>query len=83
MNENWKLPSGAAPDDDLTTAMVAEQYGLSSDHVRAVLRKNKTPARKLGRDYLVKRADWEKYEADKNPWGAARGPRKKKLGKRA
>lgn len=82
MNENWNLPADATADDDLTTAMVAEQYGLSSDHVRAVLRNNKTPARKLGRDYLVKRSDWEAYEETKNPWGAARGPRKKKRNQR-
>lgn len=82
MNENWNLPHNALPSDELTSLMIAEQYGMSRDHVNLLLRRGKVRYRRPGREYLVLRSDWEEYENSKNPWGAPRGPRKKKRNQR-
>ena len=50
----------------LTTKEVAERLGVSVKRVQAMIRDERLPAEKLGRDYVVKEVDL-KLVADRKP----------------
>lgn len=62
----------------LTAKQIAEQFNVSRDHVTLLIRRGKLKAVQLGREYLIARDEWERYEQNKKPWGAKRGARKTK-----
>ena len=64
----------------LTAKQIAEQFNVSRDHVTLLIRRGKLKAVQLGREYLIAREEWERYEQNKKPWGAKRGARVAKKG---
>ncbi len=59
----------------LSTTQIASEYGVTSDHVRLLIRSGKVKAIRPGREYWIARAEWERYEQEKESRGAKRGPR--------
>ena len=49
----------------LLTNETSEEYWVTLFYVRKVIRKHKVKALKHGRDYIVKRSDWEKFFSSK------------------
>ena len=47
--------------DYLLTNEISEEYWVTLFYVRKVIRKHKVKALKHGRDYIVKRSDWERF----------------------
>lgn len=49
----------------LLTNEISEDYRVTLIYVRNVIREHKVKALKHGRDYIVKRSDWEKFFSSK------------------
>jgi uncharacterized protein (DUF433 family) len=75
------------PERDMTAPEIAEEFGISAQAVREAAANQRIPARKVGRDWIIKRQDaeqrWDKEvrgRADKPTSGtqtrAASGPRR-------
>lgn len=76
-----RIPKAKAPSPIpgyLTTAEIAERAGVWQDYIGALIRKKKLPALRVGSIWLVREEDWKKFEENKEPRGARRGPRKSK-----
>lgn len=65
----------------LTTAEISARTGVHQDHIGLLIREGKLPAIKFAGAWIIKEDDWNEYEKNKNPWGAPRGPRKRKAKK--
>ncbi len=63
--------------DYLTAKQIADEYGVRREHVTLLIRRGKIQAIRPGHEYLVLRSEWERYEGEKEPRGARRGPRKR------
>lgn len=50
----------------LTTKQVAERLGVTSKRVQAMIRDERLPAQKFGRDYMIKESDLKLVE-DRKP----------------
>lgn len=49
----------------LLTHEISDEYRVTLIYVRKVIREHKVKALKHGRDYIVKRSDWEKFFSSK------------------
>lgn len=49
----------------LYASEISETYRVALVYVRRVIREHKVKAIKHGRDYIVKRSDWEKFFTSK------------------
>lgn len=47
--------------DYLLTNEISDEYRVTLIYVRKVIREHKVKALKHGRDYIVKRGDWERF----------------------
>lgn len=63
----------------LTTRDAAERLGITVQRVHALIREDRLPAQKLGRDYLIKESDLA-LVAERKP---GRPPKEKDAGKQA
>lgn len=52
-------------DEYLLANEISETYRVTLVYVRKVIRERKVKAIKHGRDYIVKRSDWEKFFTSK------------------
>ncbi len=62
----------------LTSKQISHEFGVRQEHVSLMIRRGKVKAVRPGREYLIAREEWERYEQNKKPWGAKRGARKTK-----
>ncbi len=69
MNDPW-----------MSTAQAAEALGVSPGRVRQLLLARQLPGRKLGREWLIRRADIRRFMA--LPHGVTRSPRALRPGRR-
>ncbi len=56
----------------LTTTMVAERLGISARRIRALIKLNRLPAIKAGRDWIIDEADLIHIAERKPGWQAGR-----------
>mgnify|MGYP004449580997 FL=1 len=47
--------------DYLLTNEISDEYRVTLIYVRKVIREHKVKALKHGRDYIVRRSDWERF----------------------
>ena len=59
----------------LTTRQAATFLSISMVGVYASIRRGRLPAHKFGRDWLIKLADLEAYQANRHKTGRPRKPR--------
>ena len=48
-------------EDYLLTHYISDEYSVTLIYVRKFIREHKVKALKHGRDYIVKRSDWERF----------------------
>ena len=48
-------------EDYLLTNQISDEYSVTLIYVRNFIREHKVKALKHGRDYIVKRSDWERF----------------------
>ena len=48
-------------EDYLLTNQISDEYSVTLIYVRKFIREHKVKALKHGRDYIVKRSDWERF----------------------
>lgn len=59
----------------LTTKQGAELIGYNAEYIRKLAQSGRIPAQKLGRDWLMKRADLLAYVREVDKKGRKRGPK--------
>ncbi len=59
----------------ITTKQAAELIGYNAEYIRKLAQSGKIPAQKLGRDWVMKRADLLAYTRSVQEKGHKRGPK--------